>query len=296
MSSRIHYITQDWLNVIGTLVIDESHTFCSNSRVPALLATSPLYCITCSATPIRDDGMHVMIEAISGTDRIIKISQKPFNVIRYNTGFDPEMPVNYDGMPNWNKLVTMMCEDPERNNLIIELVKAHVNKDKILILTTRKEHVLLLHGLISALGIKCDYMTGTKKTYSDSNVLVGTIKKIGTGFDEESACADYNGIRIARLILVVSIKSVALLEQVAGRVFRSQFPEIDYLVDDNNISDKHFKKSRNWFESRKGNINVMNTQKYINNKNVINQSQVQPQGQVPKPTFVINSDLLKKLL
>jgi len=266
MTSRIHYIPQEWLNLVGTLVIDESHTFCSASRVQALLSTTPLYCITCSATPIRDDGMHVMMECLSGIDRIIRISKKPFNVTRYNTGYNPEIPLTRDGMTNWSELVNMMCGDEERNNIILDLIKKYANTDKILVLTTRQEHVYQLHKMILALGIKCDYMTGIKKSYSDSTVLVASIKKVGTGFDEESACEDFNGIRINRLILPVSIKSVSLLEQVAGRVFRSQFPEIDYLIDDNKVSEKHFAKGCTWFKSRNGKIFIVDTPKSIQNK------------------------------
>lgn len=272
MTSRIQYIPQEWLSMIGTLIIDESHTFCSSSRVPAILATNPKYIITASATPFRDDDMHVMMEAVSGIHRIIKISKKPFNVTRYNTGVDIEIPVDYAGTPNWNELVNLMCEDIYRNTLIIELIKTYYTKHKILILTARKNHVLLLHKLISELGIKCDYMTGKKKAYSDSNVLIGTIKKIGTGFDEESACEDFDGIRISRLILAVSIKKKSLLEQVAGRVFRSDFPELDYLIDDNNISIKHFTKNIDWFISRNGTIKEYNTPRALHNKIATNGS------------------------
>lgn len=270
MTSRIHYIPKEWLGIVGTLIIDESHTHCSSSRVPALLSTTPKYIITCSATPIRDDGMEVMMEALSGTERIIKISKKPFNVYRCNTGFSDDIPLDYDGTPNWNKLVNKMCEDPERNQVIIDLVNLYFKDSKILILTLRKNHVLLLYEMISKLGIKCDYMTGNKKTYSDSNVLVGSIKKIGTGFDEKSACADFAGIRISKLILAATVNSKALLEQVAGRCFRADFPEIYNLVDDNYISEKHYNKAIKWYVSRNGTLfEFFTTKASLNRQNGI---------------------------
>lgn len=274
MTSRIHYIPTEWLSLIGTLIIDESHTFCSVSRVPAILSVCPKYIITASATPERDNNMHVMMEALSGTHRIIKISEKPFIVTQYNTGYNETIPIKND-IPDWNALVNMLCEDEYRNSLILDLVKLHHKTQKILILTVRQEHVLYLYQKINDMGVKCDYMTGNKKSYSDSNVLVGTTKKIGTGFDEESACEDFGGIRISRLILAVSIKSLKLLEQVAGRVFRSDFPEIDYLVDDNKISGNHFKKSIGWFTSRNGTVKVFNTPRALSNmqQDVIQQNQ-----------------------
>lgn len=266
MTSRIHYVPADWRLRIGTLIIDESHTMCSQSRVDALLATHPYYIITCSATPERDDGMHAMIDAMAGPERVIKISKKPFNVFGYNTGCDVEIPVDFDGTPNWNKLLNAICENDERNQLIIGMVKQYHQHHKILILSDRVEHVTTLCQMIKALGISCDYMAGKKKTYNDSNVLVGGIKKIGTGFDEANACADFNGVRLDLLLLVTSIKKKSRLEQVAGRCFRANFPQIIYLIDENAISQKHFNEGIKWFVSRNGTVYMQDSPKAIYNK------------------------------
>lgn len=266
MTSRIHYIPEEWRILIGTLIIDESHTMCSQSRVDALLATNPYYIITCSATPERDDGMHAIIDAMAGPERIIMISTKPFNVFGYNTGCDIPIPVDFDGTPNWNKLLNAICEDQERNKLILDMVKQYYTQHKILILSDRVEHVIFLCDAIKNMEISCDYMAGKKKTYNDSNVLVGGIKKIGTGFDEANACANFNGVRLDLLILVTSIKKQSRLEQVAGRCFRAKFPQIVYLIDENPISQKHFKQGISWFVSRNGTVYMQDSPKAFYNK------------------------------
>jgi len=169
-----------------------------------------------------------------------------------------------------------ICEDPDRNNLILNMVKQYHQHHKILILSDRVEHVIFLYESIKNMKISCDYMAGKKKTYNDSNVLVGGIKKIGTGFDESNACADFNGVRLDLLLLVTSIKKKSRLEQVAGRCFRSDFPQIIYFIDDNPISSKHFNKGIPWFISRNGTVYMHDSPKAILNK----------QNKIPKNTSI----------
>lgn len=259
------HIPDLWKYNIGVLILDEAHTLCSASRVDALLAVQPKYVIACTATFERDDGMHAMIEAITGFDKIIKISKKPFNVYRINTGCDVQIPRNRFNDPDWNALVGLLCSDEYRNGLILDFVKMNAVHHKILVLTQRKEHVISLCKRTNEMGIRSDLMTGNKKKYNDSQVLYGTVKKLGTGFDEKAACQDFNGIRIGLLIICISIKSLACLEQVAGRAFRADFPNILYFIDDNPIMERHFEKGVKWFISRNGTIHDMNTLRYEEN-------------------------------
>ena len=257
------HIPENWRQNIGALVLDEAHTFCAPSRVEAMLLTEPKYVIACTATFERDNGMHAVVEALTGCDRVFRISKKPFNVIKLNTGCDEEIPKTRFGDPDWVGLVKKLCANEERNNLIIDLVKLYHKTQKILVLSRRKNHVIDLYNRTKDLKISCDYMTGNKKTYNDSNVLYGTVEKLGTGFDEEAKCEDYNGIRIDLLIITISISSLSLLEQVAGRVFRATFPNIIYLIDYNEKSEKHFEKGNKWFISRNGKVSEYFTTKAI---------------------------------
>jgi len=107
------------------------------------------------------------------------------------------------------------------------------------------------------MGESVDSMAGTKSTYSDSRILVGTISKIGTGFDEKTACPNFNGVRINMLILCTSIKKASLLEQSIGRVFRAEMPVVIDLVDDNPILKRHWKERQKWYISRNGTIKTI---------------------------------------
>ena len=213
----------------------------------------PQFVIAETATLERkDDQMHVMIYAMCGTHGIFVISQKPFTVYKIETGLEPKV----DNASDWHGIKKDLLYREERNQIIIDLVMKNLGY-KILILTLEIEHVLLLYEKLKDLKISCDYMCKTKKSYSDSTVLVGTVSKIGTGFDEASFCPNYNGIPINFLILAGSIKNAALIEQNVGRAFRSEHPLVFDLVDDHPITKRHFNERRKWYTSRNGKINAL---------------------------------------
>ena len=262
----IIHIPEIWRYQIGVLIIDEAHTMCSTSRVNSLLYTQPKYVIACTATFERDNEMHKMIETITGPDRLELLSKNPFKVYKINTGCNMPIPQNKFGENDWNQLINMLANDEYRNNLILEFVKMYHTKHKMLVFTLRKEHAKFLNNKTIEMGIKSDFMVGNKKNYNDSNVLYGSIQKLGTGFDEKMKCLDFNGIRIDYLFLTFSIKSLPTLKQVSGRVTsRAEYPNIGYLVDDNHISEGHFKKGAAWFSSANGTIHEINTLKHIEN-------------------------------
>ena len=254
MNTRFKKLDKEYIKHIGTVIYDEADTFCTPGRVDCLLDITPKYVIAATATLIRDDGMHLMMESVCGKHIIRKISRKPFVVYKYMTGIHIEQPINRQGTPDWSKVTLAQSTSAERNMLIYSAI-IHNRDKKILVLTWRKEeHVLPLYHWFKNMGLDVDYMAGTKKTYKDSKVLIGTIAKIGRGFDEKAACDNYNGTRINLLILVGSTRSVKLLEQVAGRVFRDDFPQIIHFVDECSISKNHWKVASPWYKSRNGDI------------------------------------------
>ena len=254
MSTRVEHIPKSILDQIGTLILDEAHTFCTPSRIDSLLSCQPLYIIAATATPTRPDGMHVIIEHLCGTERIIKKSSKPFKVFQFNTGFDIGIPKNRFGDTDWNGYVERLCSNDARNNMIINMILQNLSGNKILVLSPRVEHVLMIHDTLKSLGVKVDHMSGKKKSHMDSNVLVGTNPKIGTGYDAKSSAINFDGFPINLLIMTVSIKSEGLLEQVSGRCFRSEWPNIFVLYDDNKLGMSHMKANAKWFRSSKGEI------------------------------------------
>jgi superfamily II DNA or RNA helicase len=266
MDTRVSKLPVSLRLSIGTMIIDEAHLFCTPSRVTPLLSFLPSRVIASTATFLREnDSFSTMINLLCGTKVLYQKSTKPFSVIKYETNiFLPEKIDFRTKKINWTKYVSEQLNSEFRNSLILSTVMMNLGY-KILILTWRVEHVYFLSEQLEKRGISVDNMVSSKKKYSDSNVLIGTISKIGTGFDEKTLCENFNGIRINLLLLVSTMKSMTLLEQVAGRCFRSEFPNIIYFIDSNEISQRHWKKAEKWFVSRNGKI-LSNSEKQTNEK------------------------------
>ena len=158
---------------------------------------------------------------------------------------------NKQGDTDWNKTLKFLLESEQRNNYIIKIVKENSDK-KILILTPYVAHVNFLKKQIMLFESSVDYMCGKKKTYNDSKILIGSISKLGTGFDEASSCANYNGKRIELIILCGATNDPGLLEQNVGRILRSDFPIVYDLVDSSKICINHWKNRYKWYVNNLG--------------------------------------------
>jgi superfamily II DNA or RNA helicase len=251
LDERYHCISKEVKERIGCLIIDEGHLFCTPSRVDCLLSFTPKFIIVATATLQRDDGLHKMIHFMVGKHAVIRHSQKPFSIIKMNTGFIPITQKNSRGT-DYKAYTDSIIQSKERNQLIVNLIKSN-SQFKTLVLSSRKDHISSLRKkLIEEEGIECDFLAGTKNSYSDSNVLLGTMSKIGVGFDEEGACENFGGKRIELVIITTSIKKSSVLEQNVGRGFRSEFPMVIHLVDNHAIAKRHFRDNKKWYCSRKG--------------------------------------------
>lgn len=253
MDTRFDSIPDNIKSSIGCVIVDEAHCFCTPSRIPVLLGTSPCYFIASTATLEREDGMHSMIKLITGEHGVFRHSTKPFTVYHFQTGICVPYTFNKRGETNFSQLVGDLCNHSLRNSMILTLTQ--IFKDnKIAILTGRKSHANYLTTYLRQQNESVDSLFGTQKSYTDSRILVGTVPKMGTGFDEKSFCPTFDGKRIDLLIMCVSTKSASVLEQVAGRVFRAHLPTIIDISDMDRISKNHFRERKKWYLERNGDL------------------------------------------
>lgn len=262
MNTRWHLIPQEMRDAVGFLIIDEAHAFCTPTNVGCLLSFHPKYILVESASLLRDDGMHSMIYAMCGDHGVFRESNNPFNVMKILTNTKPLRKKNRMGGVDWASLVQDTLMDQRRNQIILGLVTANINR-KILILTSLREHAILIYNNLEQMGIPSDYLCGTKRGYVDSTVLVGTVSKIGTGFDPATSCPTYAGKPFDLLILACSMKKYSMLVQNIGRVFRAEFPTVMHLVDNDDIYKNHWYKARKWYMRHGGLIsehNIENTE------------------------------------
>lgn len=228
---KIKHIPEDISKYIGLVIIDESDTFCTEKRIGELLKISPKKVIACTATVERNDNMEKAMYSICSKKKISRINPIKPKLYIYRTG------IKFD-TSNWKEALDFISENEKRNGKIVKLIKSNP-KHKFLILTWRVNHKDEIVKMLKNKNINHDWMSGNRKTYKDSNVLVGTVSKIGRGFDEKSFCDSFNGVAIDVLVMVGSTKSPSLAIQIAGRVMRSCRPKIVYFLDNTRTSEKH---------------------------------------------------------
>ena len=236
----------------GVVICDEMHRLCTQSAVRGLLDLSPSFLIACTATMERADDLHAISELFCGLHRVRRELEKSFAVYRFATGVKIEQKTGTNGKVDFVQIKEDLYSSEKRNRDIQEFVERNPNR-KILILSWGVEHVKSLVARLSSLDISCDGIYGDKKNYQDSRVLVGTIGKVSTGFDEGNPTK-----RLDTLLLVGSTKNQQLLEQCVGRVLRAHNCAIVDFVDECSVLRSHWSQRRKWYKTK--NCTITNIQ------------------------------------
>jgi superfamily II DNA or RNA helicase len=256
MDQRWMKIPEEIRTLVGMVIIDEAHLFCTPSRVACLLAFQPFYIIIETATLERDDNLHYMMYAIAGEHGVYRANTTPFKVYKILTNVSVERKMNKQKRTDYGKLQKDTMFDTRRLDIIYNLVKYHPLHN-ILVLTKNVEHVKTIYNELSKTE-SSDFLCGNKKSYNDCRVLVGTAQKIGTGFDQENFCKDYKGNKFDLLIITFSIKKYQQLCQNVGRVLRSEYPYVFHFKDNDPIYDNHWRKCEAWYKKRSAEITIFN--------------------------------------
>lgn len=248
MNTRIDKIPIEYMAKFTTVFIDEAHCWLTQKRYSILQRLEPRYLILATSTPRDQYGLWPALQTYVGENSVVEIFDRPFNVYIYHTGVKVEKVQGKRGT-DWARLVTDLTNSEERNRLILKLVRENIENDyKILILTWREPHAEYLTKEINKMDIPASKFTGKTKTYSDANCIIGTIAKINKAFDEQTMCPDFAGIRINLVMLVGSTKNDTLLEQMVGRGFRAECPNIIHLVDNIDTIKRHLYSIYPWYK------------------------------------------------
>ena len=249
MYQRLKNVPEHIKNAIKVLIIDEAHLFCTHDKIEPILETQPQFIIIETATLNRPDNMHIMMHKFAGEHCVKREPTKPFRLYKVLTGIKFETVQGKRGI-DFNLFTQELINNDNRNQIILNLIKSNEHR-KIICLGRQKSHVLLLKDLLDVNNIECDTLFGNKKTYNDSHVLLGTIPKMGVGFDEANIIKNLTRVSDL-LILLTSIAQIELFQQVIGRVMRSKDPAILYLIDDMSISKRHYKNVEETIYNSKG--------------------------------------------
>lgn len=258
MDSRVELLPPNISERIGTLILDEGHKLCTPSRVRSLLATQPKYIIIETGTPVRPDGAEKMLFQMVGNNIIYRSMPKTieFYKIKLNHVKIPDVKQRFsNGKVNldYNDLINKVSDNEDYNKELLNLIKNNLHY-KILVLVARKAHAVYLHNCLTEMGISSAYMIGGVKNYKDCNCLIGTLQRIGTGWDQSKAALDFDGVKINLLIWCTSTKQQTVLEQGFGRVYRADNPTIFYLLPNHPTFENHYKIAKRYLKTLNCNI------------------------------------------
>lgn len=207
---------------VGLLVIDEAHLICTATGVESLLAFTPRFVIALTATLERVDGAHAMMRLIAGDGEIVIPPIRDHVVVKLDTGSEPEETRNpTTGLLDFTALTAAIAADPVYNDAIVRVIVRHAASRKFIVLCSLISHVKRLVEDIRRAGVTADELCGSKRSYTDSCVIVGTMKKISTGFDVAMSACDFDGVSPNTLIVAHTIKTWQNYVQAAGRIMRA---------------------------------------------------------------------------
>jgi hypothetical protein len=253
MIGRIKKVEPSILDIVGLLVMDEAHTFCSPEGIKSIMRVHPSHILQCTATPDRDDGCTKFLYLISGQHKVITYKSGLVTVRIIKTSFKPvseRQPHSF--RIDWTKAKQSLYNNNNRNRLAVDLVTRWVTKDspeRTIILVDEIEHGLELVKMFEERGVTVSKILGTKvnfkKTpYEPRQVLVATHHKVGAGFDEANFMKPEIRARgfapLARMLILFSGKQVYKWIQCVGRI-RSNNSDISYFYDDSNTLRDHMK-------------------------------------------------------
>lgn len=256
MMERVKKIPDSIKIQVGTLLIDEVHTVATNGQKTTFLGFAPKYVIFESAT-FKASTFWKLAAVCSGEHGVFKVSDIPHYVFAVKTG----MTGTYSSK-NGNIISSSVHKDLLQNkmrmNIALSIIYNHAAYRKIISLQRLTQSIEDFKQAIKDLGISADSLYGSANQYTQSQVIVGTVQKMGTGFDEENACSDFGKIPIKSntLLIMNSILSEYLYYQCVGRVMRTldEVPAIIYLIDENPTIQNHFNKTRKFIKECNGTI------------------------------------------
>lgn len=217
------------LKEYGMIIVDECHHAASDTFTRVLRNVNAKYIYGFSATPKRKDGLEKVMHMFCGPIRYETSSFQIQNTYRFQQLLIPRM-TTMRCLDN-NKTYTQYCSDimndQVRNYLIVkDVVKEFQNDGKIIILSERRQHLIILYEMLKHLHIHVYVLTGERKTKERNEIiakvrnfnskekfiLLATSKLLGEGFDLPA---------LSTLFLVMPISDESRIEQYTGRIHRN---------------------------------------------------------------------------
>jgi len=223
---------------IGLLIVDEAHHVGAPAFSQAMFTMCPKYTLGLTATPDRKDGLTRVLYWFLGPlfFSLHRESSKNVQVVRVSF-MSPEYlqppPVSRLGKVCLASMVNILVDNPERNELILEIIRDVSVNHHTLVLTDRRSHC---EWLVQQIGPSAGlYMGGLKQQTLDESakcrVVVGTFSLAHEGLD------------ISTLSAIVLATPHSDVRQAVGRILRTDGPKLVYdIVDGWSVMNAMYRK------------------------------------------------------
>jgi len=200
---------------IGLVIVDEAHHIGAPAFSQFMFKMCPKYTLGLTATPDRKDGLTRILYWFMGKNffTIERENQKQVQVfpVKFECPqFREAPPVTRFGKLNLAEMVTQLTLIPERNQVILDIVKENLkNKRKTIVLSDRREHCFWLAEHIPEAGLYIGGMTEADLNASaEKPVIVATFSLAHEGLD------------IPTLDTVILSTPHSDVKQAVGRILR----------------------------------------------------------------------------
>lgn len=242
------------------LIVDEMHEHCTMSSVNAILLMNRIKRVMClTATPgYEATPLWGFAEALAGEQKVTVKTDKKYEVIIQAVDLVA---------PNINSIVhrksgrmtnsVNYCETLKsivfHEKYVQEVLQTVIDEllagNKIMLLCEFAKQVEMFAFIAEKMKIDHDIFYKSLTTYRDTRLLIGTVDKMSTGFDEVSMTKGECEVTSNVLIICSSFKKDSTLQQIVGRVFRNDAPKIYQFSVGNEILKKHIAFNQNFFSS-----------------------------------------------
>lgn len=227
---RSEKFDREFLDNVSLLIVDELHECCNNTTVAAILNVSAAYMIGCTATPDQRK-TYAIAKLFFGEDYVRAHMDRrcTFSIVDMMVQIDDakyHRATENGKKMHYGRMERAIVADPVCEDRWVALIAGLVNtfKRKIIAITKYVAQAESLSARLNAIGVSADTYVGTKRTYDgNAAVLLGTVRKVSTGFDQQSSGVAYDK-RFDTAIIMQSIcvkKASDGFMQMIGRAMRT---------------------------------------------------------------------------
>lgn len=222
------------------VVFDEVHLLTTPIGIAALLRLFPARILAVTATP---GARNAITELFVGPCQIREMTDRRWSICFPNIPSD--LQGDYTGVEGYTQAMNDLCYSETFINAICKTLVYFVGIGKrVVVLTMRCDMSERIAGVLSQM------MEGSQFTFAvlspdsrkcpNCDVIIGTYKLIGTGFDLANYIENFDGKAASIVVFAGSVRGETIMYQACGRGFRAQDPLAIYpVISGLPISAKH---------------------------------------------------------